>query len=143
MSLRVVAASAGTSVQGLERFGYSAVGVSPGGATDRGALRLANRLVGNPQDAAGIEVLLGGLVIEAGERTAVAVTGAVQWRRISLPDDVPRGATVSLAAWIAPPGSVGRRVLALRAGQGSDPVVPLTAELEVDVRAPVAGAPSS
>jgi biotin-dependent carboxylase-like uncharacterized protein len=76
VSLRVVAASAGTSVQGLERFGYSAVGVSPGGATDRGALRLANRLVGNPQDAAGIEVLLGGLVIEAGERTAVAVTGA-------------------------------------------------------------------
>ncbi len=76
MSLLVVAASAGTSVQGLERFGYSSVGVSPGGATDRGALRLANRLVGNPQDAVGIEVLLGGLVIEAGERTAVAVTGA-------------------------------------------------------------------
>ena len=70
-------------------------------------------------------------------------TPPAAWRRISLPDDVPRGATVSLAAWIAPPGSVGRRVLALRAGQGSDPVVPLTAELEVDVRAPVAGAPSS
>ena len=64
------------TVQDLGRPGWFDSGVGPAGAADRGALRLANRLVGNPEHDAGIEVLLGGLVVRAEERTLVAVTGA-------------------------------------------------------------------
>ena len=42
------------TVQDLGRRGHAALGVGTAGAADRGALRLANRLVGNPEDAAGI-----------------------------------------------------------------------------------------
>ena len=47
------------------------------GAFDRGALALANRLVGNPGDAAGLEVTFGGLVVQLRDAATVAVTGAV------------------------------------------------------------------
>ena len=47
-------------IEDLGRPGHAAVGVSPSGALDRGALGLANRLVGNAESAAGVELLLGG-----------------------------------------------------------------------------------
>lgn len=46
------------------------------GAADRAALGLANRLVANPRDAAGLEVLFGGLTVRAHGHLLVAVTGA-------------------------------------------------------------------
>lgn len=46
------------TVQDLGRPGFAALGVPRSGAFDRSALRLANRLVGNPEDAAGLEFLL-------------------------------------------------------------------------------------
>ena len=49
------------TVQDLGRPGYAALGVPRAGAFDRAALRLANRLVGNADGAAAIEVTLGGL----------------------------------------------------------------------------------
>ncbi|MGW1739602.1 5-oxoprolinase subunit C family protein [Nocardia sp. NPDC001965] len=64
------------TVQDLGRPGWFDSGVGVAGAADRGALRLANRLVGNPQAAAGIEVLLGGLTLRAETTVLVAVTGA-------------------------------------------------------------------
>lgn len=64
------------TVQDLGRPGWFDSGVGVAGAADRGALRLANRLVGNPQAAAGIEVLLGGLQLRAETTVLVAVTGA-------------------------------------------------------------------
>lgn len=64
------------TVQDLGRPGWFGSGVGPAGAADRGALRLANRLVGNPEGYAGIEVLLGGLVLRARDTTVVSVTGA-------------------------------------------------------------------
>ena len=63
-------------VQDLGREGHAHLGVSPSGAADRAALRLANRLVGNPEDAAAIECLLGGLAVTARSLHWVAVTGA-------------------------------------------------------------------
>ena len=53
------------TVQDLGRPGLADLGVSRSGAADRGALRLANRLVGNDESAAGIEITLGGLVAAA------------------------------------------------------------------------------
>ena len=50
-----------TTVQDLGREGFGPLGVSPSGAADPISLRLGNRLVGNPESAAGLEMtLLGG-----------------------------------------------------------------------------------
>ncbi|MFE1594631.1 biotin-dependent carboxyltransferase family protein [Nocardia sp. NPDC058705] len=64
------------TVQDLGRQGWFDSGVGQAGAADRGSLRLANRLVGNPENFAAIEVLLGGLALRADGHLTVAVTGA-------------------------------------------------------------------
>ncbi|WP_116115310.1 biotin-dependent carboxyltransferase family protein [Austwickia chelonae] len=76
MSFQVVHPGLRTLVEDLGRPGLAALGVGPSGAADRGAHRLANRLVGNPEGAATLEVLAGGLVLEARTATVVAVAGA-------------------------------------------------------------------
>ncbi|NMH94399.1 hypothetical protein HF519_23025, partial [Pseudonocardia bannensis] len=63
-------------LQDLGRPGLAASGVGRSGAADRAALRLANRLVANPEDAAGIEVVFGGLSVRARRRLTVALAGA-------------------------------------------------------------------
>lgn len=65
-----------TTVQDLGRPGWASLGVSPSGAADLGALRLANRLVGNPESAACLEITLGGLVARFHAAALVALTGA-------------------------------------------------------------------
>ena len=62
-------------VEDLGRPGYAHLGVAPSGALDVSSLRLANRLVGNPAEAAGIEALLGGLSVRFTTSATVAVTG--------------------------------------------------------------------
>ena len=64
-----------STVQDLGREGHAALGVAGSGALDRGALRRANRLAGNPVCAAGIENALGGLALEAVTDQVLAVTG--------------------------------------------------------------------
>ncbi|MEV6320402.1 biotin-dependent carboxyltransferase family protein [Nocardia sp. NPDC051787] len=64
------------TIQDLGRPGWFDSGVGPAGAADRGSLRLANRLVGNPEGHAAIEVLLGGFALHAEEHVMLAVTGA-------------------------------------------------------------------
>ncbi|HIT74769.1 MAG TPA: carboxyltransferase domain-containing protein [Candidatus Avipropionibacterium avicola] len=63
-------------VQDLGRHGHAALGVSASGAADRGALREANRLVGNEPAAAGLECLGGGAVLRFTGRGVAALTGA-------------------------------------------------------------------
>ena len=53
--VEVLAGGLHTTVQDLGRPGYAHLGVSRSGALDAAALRLANRLVGNPEGAAGLE----------------------------------------------------------------------------------------
>lgn len=74
--LRVDATGPQALLQDLGRPGFAHLGVSPSGAADRGALRLANRLVGNAEDAPAVECTLGGLVVTALDLVWVAVTGA-------------------------------------------------------------------
>ncbi|MFC6696335.1 biotin-dependent carboxyltransferase family protein [Nocardioides daphniae] len=64
------------TVQDLGRPGLAKIGVGASGAADRGAFTLANRLVGNPEDAAGIEVTVGGFSASPTEDLVMAVTGA-------------------------------------------------------------------
>lgn len=77
MSGLVVRATGGpVLVQDLGRPGHAAIGVGASGAADRGAHTLANRLVGNAPGAASLEVVLGGLEVEATGTLWVCVTGA-------------------------------------------------------------------
>ncbi len=88
MTLELASVGAATLVQDLGRHRLTAWGVARSGAADRAALRLANRIVGNPEDRAGLECLMGGLTLVTDEATAVAVTGARC--EVSI-DGAPRG----------------------------------------------------
>jgi len=65
-----------TLLQDLGRPGHGSVAVGESGAFDRGALRLANRIAGNAEAAAGMESLGGGLTLRAVRHAVVVVTGA-------------------------------------------------------------------
>jgi KipI family sensor histidine kinase inhibitor len=65
-----------TTVQDLGRPGLAHLGVPHSGAADPASLRLANRLAGNPDDVAGLEVTLGRLALRFDDAGVVAVTGA-------------------------------------------------------------------
>ncbi len=75
--LEVVRSGPRTTVQDAGRGGSAHLGVPRSGALDPQALALANRLVGNLPDTAGLEITLGGCALRAtGGGFTVAVTGA-------------------------------------------------------------------
>ena len=63
-------------LQDAGRFGWHGIGLTTGGPMDRQAFRLANKLCGNNDDSAAIEVTVGGLVLDAKNHSSIAVTGA-------------------------------------------------------------------
>lgn len=73
--VRVTAVGAAT-VQDLGRRGWAHLGVPTSGALDRSALVSANRALANPDGAAALEVVLGGLALEALQDVRVCLTGA-------------------------------------------------------------------
>ncbi len=74
--LEVVTPGALSTVQDVGRGGFGALGVGHAGAADLPALRLANRLVGNPESAAALEVTLGGIELVAHGSMTVTLAGA-------------------------------------------------------------------
>ncbi len=66
-----------SSVQDTGRRGLRHLGVGLSGAMDALALRLANIMVGNPEDAAGIEVTFGGFSCRFESDCVFTVSGAV------------------------------------------------------------------
>ena len=65
-----------TTVQDLGREGFGPVGVSASGAADAISLRLGNRLVGNAEGAAGLEMTLLGGTFQFPDGAIVALTGS-------------------------------------------------------------------
>ncbi len=65
-----------TTVQDLGREGFGAMGVSASGAADAISLRLGNRMVGNHDGAAGLEMTLLGGTFTFLERALLALTGS-------------------------------------------------------------------
>ncbi|WP_033339955.1 5-oxoprolinase subunit C family protein [Catenuloplanes japonicus] len=126
MTLEIIRAGVRTTVQDLGRPGLAHLGVPRSGALDAGALRLANRLAGNPPDAAGLEITLGGLRARATRALTLAVTGAPCPVRVDrrpadpgLPLAVPAGAVVEIGR-----ASAGLRVyLAVGGGIAVAPVL--------------------
>jgi len=63
-------------LQDAGRFGVRHLGVTQGGAADWVSMSWANKVLGNPLDAAVIEVTLGGLVLLAEQDCCLALAGA-------------------------------------------------------------------
>ncbi|KTT42103.1 acetyl-COA carboxylase [Pseudomonas oryzihabitans] len=74
--LEILSPGLRTLLQDLGRPGQTGQGVSASGALDRGALRAANRAVGNAPDSGCLEILLGGFACVCHGQALVAVTGA-------------------------------------------------------------------
>lgn len=75
-ALQVLATGLQALFQDLGRHGQAGQGVSASGAMDPGALRAANRLVGNPADTACLELVYGGFQFVCRGEAVAAFTGA-------------------------------------------------------------------
>ncbi len=75
-SIEILSPGLQTTVQDTGRHGFGRYGVAPSGALDSFALRIANLLVDNHEDAACLETLLMGLRIKALADMTIAVSGA-------------------------------------------------------------------
>lgn len=107
------------TVQDMGRPGFAALGVARSGAMDPSALALGNRLVGNPPQAAGLEVVLNCRLRFTAAAT-VAVTGA-------RPTVVNWGTPMSIAAGgeliLTPPPIGFRYYVAVRGGIAVEPTL--------------------
>ncbi len=77
LAIEVLEPGTYTTVQDYPgRTGYWDVGVPPSGPMDDYAFRLANRIVGNPIQAAGMECTLAGPTLHFHSDSVIALTGA-------------------------------------------------------------------
>ncbi|MFC5473112.1 biotin-dependent carboxyltransferase family protein [Paraherbaspirillum soli] len=72
----IIRAGRMNTVQDLGRHGFRHLGICQAGVLDHTALSIANRLVGNPLDAAVIEFTLGPCMLLFSEPTRIALGGA-------------------------------------------------------------------
>lgn len=128
--IRVEEAAFPLVFQDLGRMGQGGQGVSTSGALDRGALRRANRAVGNPAGAAALEITLGPTRFRAERPLTAVLTGAVEGAHLTTPDGpVPLlpGQPFAMDAGdglVLPPPLRGMRAyLALRGGYAVTPVL--------------------
>ncbi|WP_243695361.1 biotin-dependent carboxyltransferase family protein [Agromyces protaetiae] len=106
-------------MQDLGRPGLGHLGVTSSGALDRGALALANRLVGNPDGAAGLELVGGGFRARFTGTTWFAVAGAWGDLRLDGRRFAPYTAVRATAGGVLEIGAADRGirfVLAVRGG---------------------------
>jgi biotin-dependent carboxylase-like uncharacterized protein len=119
-----------TTVQDSGRPGFQKIGVSPGGVADPVAARVANLLVGNPENAALLECCVSGPVLHFLQDVRVAWIGWADARG-GRPIDLTAGAVLDLrgrmavvvcylaiAGGIDVPEILGSRATDLRAGFG-------------------------
>jgi KipI family sensor histidine kinase inhibitor len=140
--LEIVSPGLHSVLQDLGRPGQTGQGVSRSGALDLGALRAANRAVGNRSDMACVESVLGGLSFVCHGRAVIAITGAhtpvtitnasgVQWPASNYqPIELDVGDRVSLGS----PLAGLRSYLAIR---GGFEVTPVLGSLSTDTLAQV------
>ena len=127
----VLASGLQTLLQDVGRPGQAAQGVSAAGALDQGAMRRANRLVGNAGGKAVLEALAGGLQLQSVGDAVVAVTGAAGALTLTRADGqrwpLPRNAPVALAAGdvltLGTPSAGLRSYVAVRGGFAAPPVL--------------------
>lgn len=76
MAIRVLQPGLATTVQDAGRTGYYHLGIPLSGALDQYSFRAANLLVGNPEDAATLEMTMLGPKLEFTQDASIALTGA-------------------------------------------------------------------
>ena len=90
-TLEIISPGIMTTVQDIGRYGYGRFGVAPSGALDSFSLRVANLLVGNPEDQACLETMLLGPGVKVLADVVMAVTGGdLQPKRNKQPIDMWR-----------------------------------------------------
>jgi len=94
-SIEVAAPGMLTTLQDLGRHGSRSSGVGPGGAVDTLSHRVANLLVGNPADAAALEITLLGPRLVFPQGAWVAITGAAVGAVVVTAD----GRSIPVPAW--------------------------------------------
>ena len=77
MGISILRGGLQDTVQDLGRIGYAHLGISSSGAADAFSLRIANLLVGNPEDAACIEVTLVGGKYKFTADAYIALSGSL------------------------------------------------------------------
>jgi urea carboxylase len=120
-TIEVLAAGTQTTVQDYPgRLGLWNVGVPPSGPMDGLSFRLANRALGNPEDAAALEITVSGPTLKFNVDAVICLTGASMAADIDgrpamwcTPLDVRRGETLRMGA---PSGAGCRAYLAIRGG---------------------------
>ncbi|WP_085747235.1 urea carboxylase [Pseudomonas sp. R45(2017)] len=120
-TFEVLSAGTQTSVQDYPgRLGYWAVGVPPSGPMDSRALRLGNRLLGNDEGLAALEITMSGPLLRFNCDAVVAVTGAPialtldgQPQAMNTALLIPAGSQLHLGNL---PGAGARSYLCLRGG---------------------------
>jgi KipI family sensor histidine kinase inhibitor len=129
VGLTVIQTAFPVLVQDAGRLGQAGQGVSASGALDLGALRHANRAVGNPANDAALEITLGPVRLRADCAMTLALTGAAQ-AVVVHPQGrttIEHGAAFALDAGdevqIDPPVKGMRSYLALRGGFDVSPVL--------------------
>ena len=142
-ALHIVAAGFAPTLQDLGRPHVQHLGVPPAGALDPSALRIANALVGNPQDAAAIELRVMGPTIEIeadAVRVALVGTGApveiVGERKVEAPSHQSIRLTRGRRLRIGSLSDTGVAYLAVEGGFALDPVYD---SLSTYVRARIGG----
>jgi len=113
-AIRVLSPGLQTTVQDLGRFGWAHFGVSASGAADALALRAANLLAGNAENAAALEMTLSGPVLEFESAAVIALAGSDFGADLPLwaPIEVKAGQVVRFG----PTRSGARCYLAVRGG---------------------------
>ncbi|HEV7870625.1 MAG TPA: biotin-dependent carboxyltransferase family protein [Modestobacter sp.] len=119
-ALTVLATGPLATVQDDGRPGQAALGIGRSGACDRVSAALANRLVGNPVDAAVLEVTFGGLAVRAESDLLVVTTGA---RCAGAPHAAPTLLRRGQELRLGPPVAGLRTYLAVRGGIAVPPVL--------------------
>lgn len=119
-SLTVLETGPLTTVQDAGRFGQAALGIGRSGACDRASYRLANRMVGNHDGAAVLEVTFGGLVLRADADVVLVLTGA---RCAGTPHNAPLALAAGEQLALGAPVTGTRTYVAVRGGIEVPPVL--------------------
>ena len=152
-AFEIVAVGAGTTLQDGGRPGWSSVAVGRSGPADPVAATRANRIVGNREDDALVEVTFGGLVVRALVDLTLALAGApcpttttgptLSHPGLDVPFDLRAGGTLALGL----PRHGVRTYLAVRGGivggttALGTPIEPVLGSLSTDVLGGIGPAP--
>lgn len=103
-----------SSLQDLGQEGWSSIGLPRGGAADPFALRIGNRLLGNPDDAPAIEMTSVGGVFDFDDEAVMVLAGSAMGAEVHGPDGSVAPAQTFQPRWVA----AGTRVMLTQTRSG-------------------------